>query len=331
MKKTFGRKHFAAFSLFSLAFFCNAESFRTSKLHYLSLQSESGSEVQELLGTNESLAIKLPEDKTFLEGLEIKVDIPESIAYWQDCVACSVYNKITPDPNPANIDYSGSRQFVSTLPGKLSWVLQIPLKKENSFKQNQYTSMMDNVFLPTNDIVFIRLQPVMKGVPEETLNSKIKFNVKPLLSDKGALIIKLLHQDSEEKAENSTIYIDENIVSLPKEGRIFLDKGVHNISVVSSAYRNESRTVRIDQAKTTEIQIELKSISPSVFITAPEGSRVFLDDKAFTDLGKETYISEGEHKIRFLIGDYEIVRSISAINGKTYKANCSVSLEIEEE
>ena len=331
MKKIFGRKKIAVFSLFSLAFFCNAETFRTSKLHCISVQSEPGSEIQELLGTNESMAIKLPEDKTFLEGLEIKVDSPESIAYWQDCVACSVYNKITPNPDPANIDYSGSRQFVSTLPGKLSWVLQIPLKKENSFKQNQYTTMMESLFEPTNDIVFIRLQPVMKGVPEETLNSKIKFNVKPVLSDKGALILKLQHPDSESKSENSTVYIDENIVSLPKDGKIFLDKGVHNISVVSPSYRNESRTVRIDQAKTTDIQIELKSIKPSVFITAPEGTAIFLDDKAFSDFGKESYISEGEHKIRFTIGDYEIVRSISAINGKTYKVNCSVSLEIEEE
>ena len=314
-----------------LAALCHAESFRTSKLHLVSVQAEVGTDVQELLGTNESMAIKLPKDKTFLEGLEIKVDIPENVAYWQDCVACSVYNKVSPLPNANVIDYSGSRQFVSTLPGKLSWVLQIPLKKDNSFKQNQYASLMEEVFDPTNDFVFIRLQPVMKGVPEETLNSKIKFSVKPVLSDKGALTLKLLHPETESKAESCTIYIDETLVSLPKDGRLFLDKGVHNISVVSPSYRNESRTVRIDQAKTTEIQIELKSIQPSVFVTAPEGTSVFIDDKPFSDLGKETYIAEGEHKIRFNIGDYEIIRTISAINGKTYKVNCSVALEITEE
>ena len=41
-------------------------------------------------------------------------------------------------------------------------------------------------------------------------------------------------------------------------------------------------------------------------------------------------ITEGEHKIKFSIGDYEIVRSITAIKGKTYTANFSLDLDISE-
>ena len=69
---------FSSFLIFSAL--CNAETFRTSKLHYVSLEAEPGFELQQHLGTNESLAIKLPENLTFTEGLEIKVDIPESVA-----------------------------------------------------------------------------------------------------------------------------------------------------------------------------------------------------------------------------------------------------------
>ena len=45
---------------------------------------------------------------------------------------------------------------------------------------------------------------------------------------------------------------------------------------------------------------------------------------------KEFVISEGEHKIKFTIGDYEIIRSITAIKGKTYSANFSLDLQITE-
>lgn len=317
---------------FALTFsaFLFGESFRTGKLHLLSVKQEVDFEEQLHLGTNESLAMKLPEDKTFIEGIEIKMDIPEAIAYWQDCVACSVYNKISPSPSENQIDYSGSRQFVSTLPGRLSWVLQVPLKKENSLKQNQYTTLMDSVVDFEQSTIFLRLQPVMKGVPEEAMESKIKLTVKPILSDQGELKLSLTGADSK-KPENATIYVDDKIVTLSKAGKIFLDTGVHNLSVTSPSFRNEVRTLRIDRAKTTELQIELKSIEPSLFVSAPEGTKTFIDDKIFTLFGKESYIEEGEHKIRFTVGDYEIVRTINAIKGKTYRVNCSVDLTITEE
>jgi len=315
--------------LFSAGSLLFAESFRTSKIHYAAIEQDPGFEVQKSLGTNESLAIKLPQNSRFIEGIEVKFDIPEDVAYWQDCVACSVYDKISPKPSEEEIDYSGSRMFVSTLPSRLSWVLQIPLKKNNSLKQNQYTSLMELVDF-ADGLIFIRLQPVMKGVPEETLNSKIKTSIKPILSDKGELTL-VLSTLSDKKPENCTVYVDEKLVTLPKNNTILLEKGVHDLSVTSDAYRNEVRTVRIEQAKNTELKIELKSIEPAVFVTAPEGTSVFLDDKAFKNLGKESLVSEGEHKIRFTIGDYEITRTLNVIKGKTYKINCSVDLQIEEE
>ncbi|MCR5253430.1 MAG: PEGA domain-containing protein [Treponema sp.] len=306
-----------------------AESFRTSKLHYATIEQTLDFETQKSLGTNEALAIKLPENRRFIEGIEVKFDIPEDVAYWQDCVACSVYDKITPSPSESQIDYSGDRKFVSTFPSRLSWVLQIPLKQTTLLKQNQYTTLMDVTDF-SDGVIFIRLQPVMKGVPEETLAAIIKTSIKPILSDQGELKVSLTTL-SGKKPEQCTVYIDEKLTTLSKENTILLEKGVHDVSVTSTSYRNEVRTVRIDQAKTTELKIELKSIEPAIFVTAPEGSAIFLDDKPFKNLGKEYIISEGEHKIRFTIGDYEITRTLSVIKGKSYKINCSVDLQIEEE
>lgn len=307
-----------------------AESFRVGKVHEVSIVQKADYEVTAKLGINEALAISLPDDQTFIEGLELKFDIPEAVASWMDSVACSVYANITPTPKASQIDYNGTRAYVRTLPGKLSWVLQIPLKKENSIKSNNYTTKVDTVITPSKNVLFIRLQPVMKGVPEETLNAIVPITVRPILTNKGLLTMKLLPPE-EKKLAPCTIFIDEAIVSMPADNKILLDSGVHNISIISESYRNEVRTVRIDMAKVTELTVEMKGIEPTLLITAPEGTTVLLDDVKCTTIGKEFTISEGEHKIKFSIGDYEIIRSISAIKGRTYTANFSLDLQITED
>lgn len=306
-----------------------AESFRVSKVHEISIDQTVDSEATAKLGINEALAITLPADQTFIEGLELKFDIPEAVASWMDSVACSVYANISPTPKASQIDYSGTRAYVKTLPGKLSWVLQIPLKKDNTIKSNNYTTKVDTVITPSKNVIFIRLQPVMKGVPEETLNAIVPITVKPILMNKGQLIFKLV--PPEKNLAPCTIFVDDNMLPSSDNPKVLLETGVHNISIISEAYRNEVRTVRIDRAKTTELTVEMKSLEPTLLITAPEGTEVLLDDVKCTSFGKEFVISEGEHKIKFTIGDYEIVRSITAIKGKTYTANFSLDLQIQEE
>ena len=313
---------------FLTALALNAESFRVSKVHELAVVQTADSEGTAKLGINEALAITLPADQTFIEGLELKFEIPEAVASWMDSVACSVYANISPTPKSTQIDYNGTRAYVRTLPGKLSWVLQIPLKKENSIKSNNYTTKVDTVITPSKNVIFIRLQPVMKGVPEETLNSIIPITVKPILMNKGQLALKLVAP--EKKLAPCTLFIDDKMIPLTDNPKVLLDTGVHDISIISEAYRNEVRTVRIDRAKTTELTVEMKSLEPTLLITAPEGTEVLLDDVKCTVFGKEFVITEGEHKIKFSIGDYEIVRSITAIKGKTYTANFSLDLDITE-
>ena len=307
----------------------NAESFRVGKVHEVSVAQTVDSEVIAKLGINEALAIILPPEQTFIEGLELKFEIPEAVASWMDSVACSVYANISPTPKASQIDYSGTRAYVRTLPGKLSWVLQIPIKKENSIRSDNYTTKVDTIVTPSKNIVFMRLQPVMKGVPEETLNSIIPITVKPILANKGQLSLNLV--SPEENLSPCTVFIDDKIAPLPADKKLLLDTGVHNISIISESYRNEVRTVRIDRAKTTELTVEMKSLEPTLLITAPEGTEVLLDDVKCTIFGKEFVITEGEHKIKFSFGDYEITRSINAIKGKTYTANFSLDLQIQEE
>ena len=324
-------------SVYSYGSLLFAETFRVAKCHIIDLKEDISFSASQKLGLNDALAVYLPEERLFLEGIEFKMEIPEDMALWRDCCGAYIYDGIRPAPTGQQIDFSGSKIFFGVVPGKLSWILQVPLTKNAQFKTNQYTKTIEEIPSTQGNFVFLRLQQIMKGVPDEVMNSKISFTVRPILSDKGLLKIKLSVPEisdagTGEENANITVFIDnEPVVLEDAEKGILLASGIHNVSVISENYRTEVRKVRIDQAKKSDVLIDLKSIEPTVLITAPEGATVFFDDEKFEDLGKEVVVSEGDHKIRCGIGDYEIVRTLSVTKGRSYKVNLTVDLEISED
>lgn len=356
-KSIFLASIFAGFS----GIYLYPETFRVAKTNVINLVSKNSTENTNSIqiGINEGLCIKLSEDSDFMEfvqGIEIKMQIPEIIASWKDSVACTLYRTISPSPNSKRIDYSGTRGYVSTLPARLSWILQIPLVKQNSFKNDRYVSTAEEIPDTSNNCVFIRLQPVIKGIPEEILNAKITISVKPVLFDKGRLKLSIFPPEKESDSQNNlqqnelkndeniqnqnddfnvlkpfSVYIDDLPYDFSDKDSVILETGIHDISVISEFYRSEVRTLRIDQAKTTELLLTMKSINPTLLVTAPEGSEITVDEKPFFNVNQEVEISEGNHVIKFKIGGYEIVRTISAIKGKTYKADFTVDLKLSEE
>ncbi len=329
--------------IFSLLFtalasaFLYSETFRVAQCHVVELKEDINYTASKKLGLNDALSIRIPEERLFLEGIEVKMEIPEETATWRDCCGAYIYDGIRPNPTEQQIDFSGNKIFFGVLPGKLSWVLQIPLTENAQFKTNQYTKTIEKIPSAAGNFIFLRLQQIMKGIPNEVMNSKITFQVRPILNDKGLIKVKLEYPPLEEKSEltsteNVTVFVDNDSYPIQDaEKGLVLTTGIHNISVISENYRTEVRKVRIDQAKKIELAIQLKSIEPSVIITAPEGAKVFLDDENFDAFGKETILKEGEHKISCTIGDYEIVRTISVTKGRTYKVNLTVDLQIQED
>lgn len=309
-----------------------SESFRVRKAHVISLENENKEVPAGDCNIYDAVAVYLPQDKTFIEGVEIKMVIPESIASWRNTVAATIYDRISPEPTERHIDYSGTRLFVNALPGKLSWVIQVPLKKENSIKENQYSTKIDTLPSDKCTNIFLKFQPIMKGIPEEVLNSLITVSARPIFSDLGRLDLKVTSaEDSGTSYSDYSVYIDD--IPFNSSNNILLKTGIHNISIVSENYRNEMRTFYIQQAKTTPLEIALRSVEPSLLITAPDGDgiKVFLDGNECTTIGKEFIISEGEHTVKFTIGSYEVIRSITAAKGKTYKATLDVDLNISDD
>lgn len=319
---------FAA-SLFAAAS-AYAETFRVRKLFPVTITGTPAEEQAVTAGINDSLGVFLPEDLTYMEGLEIRMQIPESIAEWRDSVAFSIYEGIKPVPSEKIIDYTGSRLFVQPLPTSLSWTVVIPFKKANSLKDGMYTTKIDQIPDISKHFLFLRLQPAMKGIPEETQEAEISIVVKPILTNKGKLRVTTDQSASDAKTKTYALYVDDAPFESDKDG-VFIDPGVHNVSLVSDFYRGEMRTVRVDQAKTTTLAIQLRSLEPTLIITAPDNTVIYLDDKPCDKIGKAFTVSEGEHKVRFLMGNYEVVRSLTIEKGRSYTASLSVDLKITEE
>lgn len=364
MKKLFLLITVVFFSLSAFSY----ENFRVHKTVIADMTDEV-SPLKAVLEVNDALVIKVPKEPVFLQGLSLEVKIPPEVAEFRDSVAYFLYTDVKPQPTEKTIDYQGNRIFINTFPTRLSCNLLIPLGDSVELKETPYSTVLPPAMSDKSGYVFFRLQLVMKGTPVNIWDSSFVIDIKPILADKGALDLTVLapelhskettSHDSEqnENLENEssevpnvdktevhpkeasiinlegtglyTLYIDNE---LPKytDKKIILPTGQHHLSIVSDMYRSEVRTVVIEQAQTTKLEVVLKDVTPLVEVVAPEGIQVFLDSDELHNWQEPFNVSEGNHLLRFVLGGYEKIQSFEAFNGKTYKFSLNLDVNVIE-
>ena len=304
-----------------------AESFRVRAVSQVSF-SDIFTETKGKAGINDAILIDLPEDLTYISGIELHFKIPEIVASWRDTIAYSLYDDITPRPAKTKIDYTGNRITVGTFPGRLSHTIYIPLKEESEQKNSPFHESVNVIPNTKGRFIFFRMQLAMKGVPEAFEDAEFDFSAKPVLIQKGRFVLNVT--EPQENSKPYEVFIDTKPVSLAKEG-ILLDSGEHHLSITSDDYRNEVRTFRIEQAKTTNLGVSLRGIEPTIKINSPEGAQIFFDENLIEDTKEAFVIAQGEHTVRFVIGGYEVVRNVTAVNGRSYTVNLSIDALVNEE
>lgn len=326
MKKFFFcRILFSAVIAFIFSFNTAAENFRVRKVLPLSL-SQNDDTVRVISGISDAVFITLPEDMTFINGLEITFKIPEEIAVWRDSVAYIFYDNLSPSPYEDQADYYGEKIFLKTVPSKFSLTLNLPLADDFSIKDSPYALKVSPVPDYTKGI-FLRFQQVMKGVPESLEAAQIEVTAKPILRNKGILSLSVIPEETPEKPY--TVYIDEKAVNLSKQ--MLLDTGEHHLSISSDSYRDELRTFRITQGKTTSLEVTLRGSEPALKIVCPESAAVFLDNVQLSDFRNPFIVEAGEHTVKFSFGDYEVVRNVSVIKGHSYTVTLDISAAVTED
>lgn len=303
----------------------NAENFRVAKNHSLKIPQNYEAQVCQC-GIFDSVSVEFPEDSTFICGIEVNIKIPEIIASWRDCVAFIVYDNVSPFPSSKIIDYSGVKANVKTLPPKLNYTFYIPLNEKFNLKENPYATILKELNLTQKKFLFFRFLLAMKGAPESLEDAVLNVSVKPVLLEEGLLSVEYVQPEG--KNENFSVYIDDNFIKNPYSP-ILLKTGEHHLYVSSESYRNEVRTFIIEQAKLLNLNIEFRDIAPSVTILSPENTKVLFDDVELNSPSSFT-VSAGEHCVKFLIGDWEIQKNITTVQGRSYTVNLNVSATVTE-
>jgi len=281
-------------------------------------------------GINDALAISLPENKYFIQGVEIYVKIPQTISEWADCVTWSIYNGINPSPKKSVIDYTGERISVGNFGEAYSKIITIPIVKDNTIKKDPYASFIDRLPDLKNNQLFFRLQLAMKGANEEILDSKFEITVKPILTNKGKLTINLTAPDSKNPQNDCIIFIDGKQFDKTGNGYL-LDAGEHHINIQSAVYRNEVRNITVKKANETNLTIQLKDVTPLVRISAPEKTTIFLDGVEIKQTKDYFAIEEGRHSFKFIVGNYEVIKNLNAINGHNYTVSVTLDAIISDD
>lgn len=319
-------KRLPAMALFlSLMLPLCAESFRAGKVCTLSV-SAAGTVNSITAGVNDCIIVELPDDMTFVEGLELNFKLPTEIASKKESVSWAFYDGIFPSPAQGNLEYSGIKMLSGTFGGSYSLNMKIPLKDGVHLKKDNYSYIAKSVPAISDGKIFLRIHPSPKFSEADFTSTQIKVSGKAIHANMGKLSIEATYPKGEHNPY--TVFVDG---SSADGENLLLPPGIHTVSLVSDHYRNEQRTVTIEQGKHHVLRIELKSVTPVIRISAPEGTKVYMDGNFIQNVSTPIEVSQGDHNIRFVFGNYETVKGISVLNGCNYTVSVILDATISEE
>ena len=235
----------------------------------------------------------------------------------------------------AVFDFSGDQIVIEILPSKLTFALQIPLRENHGLKSDPYTVVMDQIKPENSGDLFFRLFPVMKGMPEEVENALFQVKIKPVLIDEGGFKLNIKYTDVSEQNDGGrkdilpSVIIDEVPVLNPDEMQLLMP-GSHHLAVSAEKYRTEIRVFTVEQAKITELTVEMKDTAPTVVFAGPDNAEILLDGEKVDNPREVTKIKPGKHTVVFSVGDYKLQKQFTAEEGRDYSVSMTVDAEIME-
>lgn len=282
---------------------------------------------------NESVLLRLNNDARFFKGVELELGIPQKYFDFAGSLALALY--ISPSMGTEGADtgdtgiqeVDAERIFIEALPVKLQSIYRIPLRQDSGMRDNPYIRVPDNIVEASSFPLICSLMPVIKGISPDVEQMQFKMTVKPILSDEGAVLVKVQYPNGLENRP-FTLYIDDEITEPEKE--ILIKSGEHNLHIVSDDYRNEKLLFKVERAKIETINLQLHDPTPLLSFNAPDNTKIFIDNVEVQGGHKNVPVQEGSHTVRFDIGDYQISQNMLIERGKTYNVSLDIGIELSE-
>jgi hypothetical protein len=309
----------------------SAEELRSVVGGIASVTAENAEGAQLSLGFDEALAILVPKESPFIQGIEIEIRSPRAAIVAPGGFSYELWRRIEPSPDRKRLSYRGERVITQPLPARAGYAIQIPTRADHELKKDPYATILPIVAGIRDFPLLLKIVPIAKGISADAEAAKFQVRVRPLLNGQGGLSLKLRYPDVPAAPDRAvTILVDERKVD--PSSTIILQAGTHRVGVSSEAYRDESRVVAIEEGRVAELVVELQDTTPVVTIEAPDAALVTLDGAKVDHVARPSLTVEpGDHVVSCKIGDYTVARKFTAARGKSYRLVLEVELSVQEE
>ena len=320
---------------------CFADNIRGPVRAEVRLTSDAQFEQTVELRHQEYVAVYLPEDTTFLQGVQLELTLSAESRRYFDNFGFVVYDRLDGRPATGFAALTGRKAFLHGLLAlnRLFYVISFGRKGALEVDLAQGIFRLPEPRALSDFPLLVGVVPIMKGVPDAMQSLVFYLKCRPLLRDAGAAILKVVPPASSRTAE-FTVLVDDGPVAassprVPGEswvGRVELPSGLHSLRVSSPTLQPSETTFSIEPGKTTSVVVELRVVVGTVSIEAPKGSTIYIDGTKL-DYPRESRVrlSEGEHVLRYKLDDYSGTRTFTVAEGKSYTIYVELNIVVKED
>ena len=305
-----------------------SESFRTTVDGVLEVNPGRTSEGPVSIGINSSFFITLGPEARFLSGIELEITAPQAWLRYGGSLVMIMYNNLNQPASIGIADLVGGRIAFEALPSRLRIVYHIPIRANHGLRTTTSVTVPTGITAPDTFPLLFRLMPVDKGLSSEFDDLRFNVTARPILSDEGAIRL-VPRYPPQLRNRPFTVLINDVVVTNINE-LIMLREGEHHLVILSEDYRNESRRFIVERGRITDLIIDLHDPTPMLIFEGPQNAEVYLNNSLVRSRDPVP-VEPGTHEIRFLLGDYTVIRTINVQRGKTYRISLEVDLTISEE
>jgi hypothetical protein len=329
-----GKLSFGIFSLCLLSLCENlpAEDIRVKLRDAITLDIENPeADKPTALAPSEGVALLLPDDLTFVNGVEFELKIPRYAQNDKGNYLILFYKRARPAPSDVNAQYNVIKLSSLTIPAKVGQAYQIPLSGGAGLKDSPYSVSLPAVD-PQDFPLIVKIIPANKGtVTDQDDTSPFTLRARPILNDQGRVKLKLRWPDGLDPDQPVSVSVDDIPVRM-QDFPVILSVGDHFLRVSGPNVRDKYLSFSVAPAQTQELSVDMEDVTPKLYLEYPERTRIELDGRF---LGREARdaiaVQPGDHSINFYVGDYVVQRHIIAQRGKTYRVSLLVDVRVEEE
>ena len=309
--------------------YAQTESFRTTIDAVIEINTDLPPAHSATIGINNSIIIGIGQDIRFIRGIEIEMTAPQSWLPHRGALVMMIYNNLSIQTGFGVTDLTGSRIAFEPLPSRLRIIYHVPIRLQHGLRTTTSVTVPSPVVPPQAFPIMFRLMQIGKGLPDEF--DKLTFNItaRPILSDEGAVRL-IPRYPPLLRNRPFTVLINDEVISNISE-QIILREGEHHLVILSDDYRNESRRFFVERGRIIDLILELHDPTPFIIFEAPQNAQIYLNNTPIPNNREPIVIEPGSHEIKYQLGDYTVIRSISIQRGKTYRIALAVDLTIQEE